>query len=66
MKIKALLLTLVGTSLLATPPALAGTAGQKSTMIAVCRQAVGDKHLKSKDERQSEYQKCMSNPQDYK
>jgi hypothetical protein len=46
--------------IMAVAPALAGSRGQASVNVPVCRQAVAAKHLADKSARQAEFQKCMA------
>jgi hypothetical protein len=46
--------------IVAIAPALAGSRGQASVNVPVCRQAVAAKHLADKSARQAEFRKCMA------
>ena len=53
-------------SLLATPTAFAGSAGQKTSISPMCRSMVAAKHLKTQQEKMDEYNKCKGDPANYK
>jgi hypothetical protein len=46
--------------------ALAGNAGTRSSQSSMCMQLVAAKHLKTHDEKSAEYQKCRTDPSNYK
>jgi hypothetical protein len=53
-------------SLLATSSALAGSAGTRTSQSQMCMQLVAAKHLKTHAEKTAEYQKCRTDPANYK
>jgi hypothetical protein len=67
MSVRYLLALGMGLSLVTSPPAFGGnTAGQKGNEGRMCFQLVAAKHLKTKAEKTAEFDKCKTDPMNYK